>query len=63
MNYRGNCSHLNATHAKAPNTRDTGYVRYVDAVGALWTWLAEQLSGNHWHVPKCRLLCLQIAVE
>ena len=22
------------------------YVRYVDAVAALWTWLAEQLNGR-----------------
>ena len=28
------------------------YVRYVDAVAALWTWLAEQLKGNHWHIPQ-----------
>lgn len=28
------------------------YVRYVDAVMALWTWLAEQLTGQHWHIPK-----------
>ncbi len=28
------------------------YVRYVDAVVALWTWLGEQLNRNHWHIPK-----------
>jgi hypothetical protein len=28
------------------------YVRYVDAVAALWTWLAEQLNGHHWRIRQ-----------
>lgn len=31
--------------------REEDYVRYGDAVTALWSWLAEQLHGNHWHIP------------
>jgi hypothetical protein len=27
------------------------YGRYVKAVIALWSWLAAQLHGNHWHIP------------
>jgi hypothetical protein len=27
------------------------YGRYVKAVIALWSWLAAQLQGEHWHIP------------
>ena len=28
------------------------YLRYVQAIEALWGWLARQLHGHNWHIPK-----------
>jgi hypothetical protein len=28
------------------------YLRYVQAIEAVWGWLAGQLHGQSWHIPK-----------
>jgi hypothetical protein len=28
------------------------YGRYVEALTASWSWLAAQLQGNYWQIPK-----------
>ena len=31
---------------------DGDYLRYVQAIESLWTWLAGELTGHSWHIPK-----------